>query len=455
MYAKAKIAIIVFDVLLFLLLIRFLPYGEHAARGLALLVFVGILWLTEAIHITVTALLIPVLASIMGLLPTATALASFANSTIFLYFGGFALAAALHLQQLDKLFALKIIRLARGNFILSVIYLFLVTAFLSMWVNNASTAAMMMPLTLGLLADLDAKANHRTFVFVLLGVAYSCSIGGMGTAVGSIPNAIVVSQLNITFADMFIYAFPVMLVMMAVMIVCLYAVIRPDLSVKLHGLGDEKIPMTRERITALCIFAGVALMWVFSGQINPVLSSAMGMDGLIENLDSIVAVVGAILIVLLKVVSWDDLEDNINLGVLYLFGGGITLSIVLSNTGASRILADLVVSMIEDSHYYVIGVAVALFVIFMTEVVSNAATATLLVPIFITIAETIGAPPLGIALIIAIGASCAFMLPVATPPNTFVYSTGHIRLSEMVRLGILLNIISALAIGTYGYLFWL
>ena len=455
MSTSIRILIIIADVMLLAALIRWLPFSREASCALGLLAFIAILWLTEAIHITITALLIPVLAALMGLLPTSAALASFASSTIFLYFGGFALAAALHLQELDKLLAVRIIRMARGNFMLSVIYLFLVTAFLSMWVNNASTAAMMMPLTLGLLAELDVREHRRVYVFVLLGVAYSCSIGGMGTAVGSIPNAIVVSQLGISFADMFIYGFPVMLIMMAIMVTALLVLLRPQLNIRLRAIDEISVPMNSERWTALGIFLAVALMWVFSAQLNPLLSALIGYDHEIEALDSIIAVIGAILIVLLKVVSWQKLQENINLGVLYLFGGGITLSLVLSSTGASRILADAVVALIDGSHYYVIGLAVACFVIFLTEVVSNAATATLLVPIFITIAETIGAPPVGIALMIAIGASCAFMLPVATPPNTFVYSTGHIRLAEFVRAGIVLNLLSAVVIATYGYFFWM
>lgn len=449
-----KTTIIFLDFILFLVLLKVLPFDPAPAKGLALLVFIGVLWLTEALHLTVTALLVPILASIMGLIPTGAALASFANSTIFLYFGGFAIAAALHLQEIDKMIALKMIKLAKGNFILSAFYLFFVTAFLSMWVNNTSTSAMMLPLAMGMLSGIPLEENKKVFVFVLLGIAFSASIGGLGTAVGSIPNAIVVSQLNLTFAEMFSYGFPLMVVMMVFMLLSLYIVLRPNLKIHFSEI-EEGVPMTRERAVTLVIFVLVACMWIFSGTINPILSSLMGLEGNIQSFDSVIAVIAAVLIVASRVINWKQVQDNTNWGVLFLFGGGITLSAVLSSTGASKIISDGVVSLIEGSHYYVLGIAIAFFVIFFTEIVSNTAVATLLIPLFISIAESIGAPPLGLALIIAFGASCAFMLPVATPPNAIVYGTGHIRQIDMIKVGIILNIFASLLIGSAAYFFWL
>ena len=181
------------------LLYGLLPYEEPTNKGLALLAFVAILWLTEAIHITVTALLVPVLAILLGLESTKSALQAFANPTIFLFFGGFAIATALSVQKLDKYIAHKVIAIARGNFLLAVFFLFLATALLSMGISNTATAAMIIPLAMGLLKNIDYESNKGTYAFVILGVAYSASIGGMGTLVGSPPNAIVASQLNITF----------------------------------------------------------------------------------------------------------------------------------------------------------------------------------------------------------------------------------------------------------------
>jgi len=158
------------------LLYWFLPYEEPTKKGLALLAFVAILWLTEALHITITAI------------------EAFANPTIFLFFGGFAIATALSVQKLDKYIAHKVISLAKGNFMVAVFLLLLVTAVLSMGISNTATAAMIIPLAMGMLKNIDYESNKGTYAFVILGVAYSASIGGMGTLVGSPPNAIAAIQ---------------------------------------------------------------------------------------------------------------------------------------------------------------------------------------------------------------------------------------------------------------------
>lgn len=154
-----------------------LPFDAKANKGLALLVFIAVLWLTEALHVTVTALLVPLLAIGLGLVATKNALAAFADPTIFLFFGGFALATALHIQKLDRMIANKIMALARGKLFVASIYLFSITAFLSMWMSNTATAAMMLPLAMGVLSQMDREANHNTYVFILLGIAYSANIG--------------------------------------------------------------------------------------------------------------------------------------------------------------------------------------------------------------------------------------------------------------------------------------
>ena len=184
-----------------------LPYDDYANKGLSLLLFIGILWLTEAVHITITALLVPVLAVALGMpienaskelvpMTTTQALQTFADPVIFLFFGGFALATALHIQKLDRKIAMWIISMSGGHLGISVLAIFAVTAALSMWISNTATAAMMLPLALGLLSHLDATKERSTFVFILLGIAYSANIGGLGTLVGSPPNAIAAKALD-------------------------------------------------------------------------------------------------------------------------------------------------------------------------------------------------------------------------------------------------------------------
>lgn len=442
------------DIVIFFILLFTLPFDPKANKGLALLVFIAILWLTEALHVTITALLVPLLAIVLGLVATKTALVAFADPTIFLFFGGFALATALHIQQLDRMIANKIMALAKGRLFLASIYLFSITAFLSMWMSNTATAAMMLPLAMGVLSQMDREKNHNTYVFILLGIAYSANIGGMGTLVGSPPNAIVASQLKLTFSDWLKYGFPIMLILMPIMIGTLYMIFRPKLNVKFEQ-QFEKIEINKPRLVTLAIFLVIALCWIFSSKINPMIAGVLGLQGKIASFDSVVALFAAVVICSTGVATWKQIQDNTDWGVLMLFGGGLTLSAVLRDSGASKILADGIVFLIEGGHFFLIGLLVAAFIIFLTEFTSNTASAALLVPIFISIAQSLGMPELGLALIIGLGASCAFMLPVATPPNAIVFGTGAIKQSEMVRAGVVLNIISIFVIATIGYLFWL
>ena len=446
--------IFIADIVLFFFLLKFLPFAPKENAGLALLGFIAVLWLSEALHVTITALLVPLLAIALNLVTTKQALATFSDPTIFLFFGGFALATALHMQKLDKMIANKIMTLAQGNLLIAVIYLFLSTAFLSMWMSNTATAAMMLPLAMGILSRMDREKEHNTYVFVLLGIAYSASIGGMGTLVGSPPNAIVASNLHLTFSDWLWYGLPIMLILMPLMIGTLWIVFKPKLNMKFEQ-SFEKIEMNQQRILTLVIFGFIALCWILSGQINPLISGLLGLQKNIASFDSVVALLAAIIICSTGVANWKQIQENTDWGVLMLFGGGLTLSAVLKDSGASKILADGIVFLVQDQHYYLIGLLVAIFIIFLTEFTSNTASAALLVPIFISIAQSLGIPEIGLALIIGLGASCAFMLPVATPPNAIVFGTGCVEQKEMVRAGFVLNIVCVLVIATVGYFFWL
>lgn len=446
--------IFILDIVLFFVLLNVLPYEPKASAGLALLAFVAVLWLTEALHVTVTALLVPLLAIALDLVSTKQALVAFADPTIFLFFGGFSLATALHIQKLDKMIANKIMTLARGNLFIAIIYLFLITAFLSMWMSNTATAAMMLPLAMGILSQLDREKEHNTYVFVLLGIAYSASIGGMGTLVGSPPNAIVASNLHLTFADWLWYGLPIMIILLPLMIGTLYIIFKPKLHINFEQ-SFESIEMNSVRILTLVIFVVIALTWVFSGQINPLISALLGLQKNIASFDSVVALLAAIVICSTGIASWKQIQESTDWGVLMLFGGGLTLSAVLKDSGASKILADSIVFMIEGQHFYLIGLLVAAFIIFLTEFTSNTASAALLVPIFISIAQSLGMPEIGLALIIGLGASCAFMLPVATPPNAIVFGSGQVKQSEMVKAGFVLNLVCIVVIATVGYMFWL
>lgn len=445
--------IVLADIAIFFLLLWVLPFSEKETKGVALLVFIAILWLTEALHVTITAISVPIIASFLGLINTKTALQGFADPNIYLFFGGFALAGAMHIQQLDKIIAQKLLKIAGGNFFLSVIMLFIVTAFLSMWMSNTATTAMMLPLVIGMLSNIPYEENKSTYVFVLLGLAFSASIGGMGTLVGSPPNAIVASNLNLTFADWFVIGFPMMLVLMPLMLICLFVVFKPNLKQKIDFKGED-IAMDNKKYLTLVIFSFVALSWIFSGKINPIISSILSLEAPIGDFDAIIAIFAAILVVSTKIISWKQVQEQTDWGVLMLFGGGITLSAVLRDSGASKLMADGIVFMVEGQHYFLVGLLVSFFIVMLTEFTSNTASAALLVPLFISIADSLGVDPLGLALIIGLGASCAFMMPVATPPNAIVMASGYIKQSDMMKVGFLLNIVCAIVIASAAYLFF-
>ncbi|MDD0823129.1 DASS family sodium-coupled anion symporter [Mannheimia sp. AT1] len=450
---RRDMAIFLVDVALFFALLKWLPFEPEPTKGLALLAFVAVLWLTEAVHVTVTALFVPVLAIGLGLVTSKEALIAFADPTIFLFFGGFALATALHIQKLDKMIANKIMALANGKLFVAVLYLFIVTAFLSMWMSNTATAAMMLPLALGILSKMDKVSEHNTYTFVLLGIAYSAGIGGMGTLVGSPPNAIVASQLHLSFSQWLMYGLPMMLLLLPLVIFILYLNFKPKFKGEFQ-FEFEQIGLNKNRIITLIIFIFIACCWILGGKLNPLLSQFLGLKTNIGSFDSIIALAASLLLCVTKVVSWKQIQEGTEWGVLFLFGGGLTLSAVLSHTGASRIMAEGIVALIEGKHYFIICLIIAAFIVVLTEFTSNTASAALLVPIFISIAEALNMNPLGFALIIGLGASCAFMLPVGTPPNAIIYGTGLIRQRDMLK-SYKMDLLCMLIIATAGYLFWL
>ena len=424
-----------------------LPYGHYPNAGLTILLFVAILWFTEAVHITVTALTVPLLAIFFKIpdMGTKEAFAGFSDPIIYVFFGGFALAAAMHVQRLDRKIAMLVISLSRGNMLAAVMMVFAVTTGLSMWISNTATAAMMLPLAMGLMGHVDKEKDRKTFVFVLLGIAYCASIGGLGTLVGSPPNAIAAKALNLDFAGWMKHGLPMMLVLLPLMLFSLFVVLKPNFAEKVDLQQKEDIPWTLHRVITVIIFVVTALCWIFGGD----LGKATG----IKSIDSFIAMVAAVVVVMSGVVSWREVARNTDWGTLMLFGGGITLSVLMEKSGASAALGNEVAASFGHASPLVIILVVAAFIIFLTEFTSNTASAALLVPVFATIAAKMGMNQEVLVLIIGIGASCAFMLPVATPPNAIVFGSGLIKQKEMMQVGFLLNILSIIVVSAWAYFF--
>jgi len=382
-----------------------IPVDKVVLKGLAILIFVAVLWFTEALPITVTALLVPVLAVLTGIFDVKDALGHFANPVIFLFLGGFALAAALHKHGLDRLIAGYIMKAAGANSLLSVLGLFASTALISMWISNTATTAIMLPVALGLIANLK-ESTTSTEEFILLGVAYAASIGGIGTIVGSPPNAITAANLGMDFRDWLQVGVPFVLILMPIMVLVLYLVLRPELpkgGVAADG-GPGQITIDKNTYKLAAIFGVTVVLWIFSGPI----SSRLGIE---KEFDSIVAILAIFMLVVSGTIKWKEIERFTDWGVLLLFGGGIVLSAVLSETGASKFLADLVRDHLSIHGPFPLILGSVMFVILLSEFASNTATAAIMVPIFLVLGqETMQHSPKAIALSVGIAASCGFML---------------------------------------------
>lgn len=403
--------------------------------GLGFFVCIAFLWMTEALPLSITALLVPVLAVVMGLGGVKENLTSFANPLIFVFFGGFALASALSAQGLDRWLAGRLGLLGKGKFLSIALWLFVGTAVLSMWMSNTATTAMMLPLALGILGQFKmADKNPGNTHFLLLGLAYSSSIGGLGTIVGSPPNGIAAKQLGISFSEWMMFGVPAVLILLPAMIALLWLILKPtNQVVEASEMGGEHFVFTQSRWLTLGIFGCAALAWMFGSKLGPLLG--------IDEMDAWVALAAAIALVASKVVSWKQVQEGTDWGVLFLFGGGLALSVILASSGASLFMARLLGSTLEAWPLWAIIAAIVCFVIFLTELSSNTAAAALLVPIFFAMAKEFDLPANQLVLPLALAASCAFMLPVGTPPNAIVFGTGKIQQRTMMKTGFWLNLI--------------
>lgn len=402
--------------------------------GLALFAGIAFLWMTEALPLAATALLVPVIVAAMGLSGMKDSLASFAAPPIFLFLGGFALASALSAQGIDRWLAARLARWGKGKFVPVCLYLIGGTAVLSMWMSNTATTAMMIPLALGILNQFQTEdRSPANAYFLLLGLAYSASIGGLGTIVGSPPNGIAAKALGISFSEWLRFGLPAVLVLLPVMVGILYFLLKPSDEGSTLEIKEESFEFTTQRKVTLGIFAATALGWIFGTPLGEWLG--------ISDIDTWVALAAIGLLAATRVVSWRQIEEGTEWGVLLLFGSGLALSAVLGSSGASLFMARLLGGAMGTWPLWAILIGVVAFVIFLTELSSNTATAALLVPIFMAMSAEFDLGAAKLVMPVAIAASCAFMLPVASPPNAIVFGTGHVPQRTMIRVGFVLNLV--------------
>lgn len=410
--------------------------AENTQKGLLVLLLCAGLWMTEIVPLPVTALLVPVISYFMGILSPKEAMAPFSSTIIFLFMGGFTLAALLNKHGIDRWLADKVTTMSNGNLWVSVVGFFAVTSFLSMWMSNTATTAMMIPIAIALVD----KTYPRMRTMIILGTAYSANIGGNGTAVGSPPNGLAVSALDIDFFTWFKVGFPTALVMFPLVIIALWLMIKPEKDAKVNRLSDHNsMNWSSEAKGTIALFLFTVICWIFSSQIG----ASLGL----KNFDRMIAILITALAPAFKLITWKELEDKIGWGILLLFGGGLCLSVVLGETGTSLWLATVLINSISTP-WIIIFACIALMV-FLTELSSNTGSAAILIPVMIALSNQFD-PAVTYALVFGVGlaANCAFMLPVATPPNALVYGTGYIGQKDMIKTGIILNIFSIFVVYT-------
>lgn len=407
---------------------------DSVSLGCLILFIVAALWVTEWIHVSLTALLVPVLAILSGIFDVKQAFSAFANPIIFIFLGGFALSAALHKQKLDQRIAKAILSISNGQLGKAANLIFVTTAVLSMWISNTATAAMMLPLTLGVLSTLDSAEYRRTYIYFLLGVAFSANIGGIGTLVGSPPNAIAAAAVGLSFTEWMWFALPVVVILLPVMIYTLRFCCKPDLSQPVIFEAKQLEPLNKAQILTVLVFLLTVFGWIFSKSVAQFLS-------ITGSIDAVIAVSAILLLSGLRLLNWQELNEQTDWGILLLFGGGLTLSALLSASGASTAIAGHIIDLIQHTPLLVFVISLIIFVMVLTAVASNTASAALLLPIFLPLSESIGLSNTGLAVLIAIGASCAFTLPVATPPNAIIFGSGFVPQKEMLRVGSILSLV--------------
>ena len=433
------IALVVFSVLLYLPIFN----NQQAQKAFALLVMVAILWITEAIPLPLTGLLIPVMAILLQLLAPRDAFKEFAHPIIFLFMGGFVLAGALSRHSLDKMLAQKLIRLARGNFYRSSILLMFATSLIACWVSNTSSTAMMIPLGLGMLVLVKKDTVSAESKFLMLGIAYSANIGGIITMISTPPNAIGAAILNISFSQWLKYSIPIFLVTFPVMVTVLTLYFKPDKKMSIGVMAFER-NNTAPIKTLTTIFLFTILLWMFDGVLSPLLH--------IDNsFNSLVAILAIFLLFITKVLTWEEILKSIKWEILLLFGGGLTLGMLIDQSGLGAMLITQVSSLVLSVPMFVFLWVIVIFSIVLTEFMSNTASAAMMLPLLFSLSNQLHINPMILVLPATIAASYGFMLPAGTPPNAMVFSSGYVPQRDMIKAGLMLNIIFSIILTTFFY----
>ncbi len=443
------------------------PAWRTAAVG----ALMAIWWMTEAIPIPATALLPLALFPLLGVADISEAAAPYANPLIFLFLGGFIVAIAMARWSLHRRIALRIIHLVGVQPRRIVTGFAISAAFLSMWVSNTATALMMLPIGLSIVELVQRRADPaaspsddggKFATCLVLTIAYACSIGGMATLIGTPPNAFFAGFMletygrSIGFLEWMGIGLPLVICTLPILVLMLTRLLFPFRILEIHGgrqfVADSLVrlgPLSRgERLVAI-VFTATAFLWIS----RPLLESVL--PGLSDA--GIAITMGLVLFILPVdagrgefVLRWKDAE-KVPWGVLILFGGGLSLASAIDQTGLAAWIG-VQAAALGGWHPFILILAVVATIVLLTELTSNTATAAAFVPIAASMAVGLGYDALMFAVPVTLGASAAFMLPVATPPNAIVYGTGMVSIPQMARGGLALNLIFAVLLSAAGYL---
>lgn len=442
--------------------------GIDAWRALGLMLLMATWWSTEAIPIPATALLPICLVPALGLGSVRDATEPYAHPLIFLFLGGFTIGLAMQRWNLHRRIALNIILGVGSEPRRQIAGFMLATAFLSMWVSNTATSIMMLPICLSVIKMQEEQNSERARLFatrLLLAIAYSASVGGIATLIGTPPNALLAAYLSenhdiqVGFAQWMLIGVPVSATMLLVIWWWLTRGVAPSGASNGQQKKDsepvrrelEKLgAMQRGETLVLAVFVGTALAWIAQPLLSENLLPWLG--------DTVIAIAAAVALFLIPVnlrtrtflMDWETARD-IPWGVLLLFGGGLSLAGVISSSGLAKTIAESL-SFVEMLPLVLTICLVATVIIFLTEVTSNTATTAAFLPLMGALAVSQGAEPYLLAVPAALAASCAFMMPVATPPNAIVFGSGHMRISDMIKAGFVLNLAGILIVTVLGYL---
>ncbi len=495
-----NLAILLAGFILFLIILFLpLPEGmtESGRRLLAIVGLMGVWWMGEATSITVTALLPLVLFPLFGVMSSKEVASKYINHLIFLFLGGFIIAVAMEKWHFHKRLALAIIARVGTRPSRIVLGFMAATAFLSMWISNTASTLMMLPVAMAVVRQIAQEGSlagersdetretiHANLGLVLmLGLAYSASIGGIGTLIGSPPNIVLAGfyrQLfpdkgEITFVRWMMVTLPLVLLFLPLVwqvLVRFAPAIRLD-SIEFGESGERIIaeerralgpPSRAERVIA-CVFLTTAVLWIFRKPIDlggftvPGWSSLFPEPDLLH--DATVAMGMGLLLFILPLngikgvewngrreyflLEWKDVEAKIPWGILLLFGGGFALAAAFGKTGLDAWVGSHLMG-VKGLPLWGVVLMICLAMTFLTELTSNTATTTMILPIIAATATAAAFEPLLLMIPAAISASFAFMLPIATPPNAIVYSSGWVTVPEMARMGFFLNLLGALLV---------